>query len=116
MANICSYCGNELEQNETICMKCGCAVKEQETKNKKSSKTSSPKAALILGILGIIFAWIFALIGHILSIIGIIIGIKEYKNTKKMTGLILSIIGEACSLLSSVLGALISVLTLLILQ
>ena len=37
----------------------------------------------VLGILGIVFAWLFALVGHALSIIGIITGIKEYKNENK---------------------------------
>ena len=63
------------------------------------------KVSLILGIIGIVFAWLFALVGHITSIIGIVIGIKEYKETEKMTGLILSIIGEVCSIFSSIIGA-----------
>lgn len=31
-------------------------------------------------------------------------GIKEYKATGKMTGLVLSIIGEVCAIISSLLG------------
>ena len=66
--------------------------------NKKVQKS------LILGVIGIVFAWLFALVGHIVSIIGIIIGVKEYKETNKNTGLIISIIGEACSIVSSIIG------------
>lgn len=52
--------------------------------------------SIILGIMGIVFAWLFAFVGHIVSIIGIILGIKEYKETEKLTGLVLNIIGEVC--------------------
>ncbi|MBR4888064.1 MAG: DUF4190 domain-containing protein [Clostridia bacterium] len=68
---------------------------------------SKSSASLVLGILGIIFAWLFALIGHILSIIGIVLGVKEYKKTEKMTGLILSIIGESCAIFSSIIGVIV---------
>lgn len=69
---------------------------------------STPKAALVLGILGIIFSFFFALLGHILSIIGIVIGNKEKKTMNYSTGLTLSIIGEVCSAISSILGILLS--------
>ncbi len=70
-----------------------------------------PKVGLILGILGIIFAWFFALAGHILSILGIILGAIEYKKTHKPAGLIVSIIGETCAIISSVLGFFIALAT-----
>ena len=101
----CTHCGNGINDDAVICIKCGCSV---ECKN--ISKTASPSennvsAALILGIIGIVSAWLFALVGHITSVIGIILGIKEYKETEKMTGLVLSIIGEVCSIFSSIIGA-----------
>ena len=67
-------------------------------------KKSSP-ASIILGVIGIISAWLFALVGHITSIIGIVLGIKEYRETKSMAGLVLSIIGEVCAIISSIIGA-----------
>ena len=70
--------------------------------------TSTPKTALVLGILGIVFSFFFALAGHILSIIGIVIGNKEKKTMNYSTGLTLSIIGEVCSAISSLLGILYS--------
>ena len=79
------------------------AVPTQDTLT-ENPKTSSSTAALILGVLGIIAAWIFALAGHALSIIGIIIGAKHIKETGNSTGLILSIIGEACACISSLIG------------
>ena len=70
--------------------------------------TSTPKAALVLGILGIVFAWLFALVGHVLSIIGIVIGNKEKKTMNYSTGLTLSIIGEVCAAISSILGIILN--------
>lgn len=104
----CSKCGKEIADEAVICTGCGCAVnnssinKTVSTSAKTEKKTST---SLILGIVGIVFAWLFALVGHITSIIGIVLGIKEYKETEKMTGLVLSIIGEVCSIFSSIIGA-----------
>ncbi|MGN1051034.1 MAG: zinc-ribbon domain-containing protein [Acutalibacteraceae bacterium] len=108
MAKFCTHCGNEVNENAVVCVKCGCAIEHTNTKNIISTIAENAKKTQIsftLGIIGILFAWIFALVGHIASIIGIIIGIKEYKETEKMTGLVLSIIGEVCSIFSSIIGA-----------
>lgn len=70
--------------------------------------TSTPKTALVLGILGIVFSFFFALAGHILSIIGIVIGSKEKKTMNYSTGLTVSIVGEVLSVISSILGILLS--------
>lgn len=74
---------------------------QQNTNYNNDNKTS---VALILGIIGIIFAWIFALVGHVVSIIGIVLGNKEKNETGKNTGLIVSIIGEVCAIISSLIG------------
>ena len=102
----CTVCGKEISDDAVICTGCGCAV-ESKNASVESNKSQPKKAqtSLILGILGIVFAWIFALVGHITSIIGIVIGIKEYKENEKMAGLVLSIIGEVCSIFSSIIGA-----------
>ena len=103
----CSKCGKELLDEAVVCPGCGCAVGNPNqayiTINPVPVKKDS-KAPIILGIVGIIFAWLFALVGHVTSIIGIILGIKEYRNSGKMTGLTLSIIGEVCAILSSIIG------------
>lgn len=105
MAKYCSNCGSEVDEKAVVCIKCGCAIKKENNyENCLETTTETPKTGLILGVLGIIFAWLFAIIGHALSIIGIIVGIKEYKSTNKMTGLILSIVGEVCAIFSSMLG------------
>lgn len=106
----CSKCGKEIADEAVICTSCGCMVKNVNTKAvspapAKTTTEKSPKVSLILGIVGIVTAWLIAIVGHITSIIGIVFGIKEYKETGKMTGLVLSIVGEVCSIFSSIIGA-----------
>ena len=62
------------------------------------------KTSMVLGIIGIVFSFLIALVGHATSIPGIVIGYKEYKKNGYKTGLILSIIGESLSVLSSLIG------------
>lgn len=62
-------------------------------------------ASLVLGIIGIVTAFLFALVGHITSIIGIVLGVKEYNSRNDVSGLVLSIIGEILSIISSIIGA-----------
>ena len=104
----CSICGKEISDEAVICPGCGCMVKNTPVKRAVPTLSNSEKKtqiSLILGIVGIVFAWLFALVGHITSIVGVVIGIKEYKETDKMTGLVLSIVGEVCSIFSSIIGA-----------
>ena len=101
----CTHCGSEINDNAVVCIKCGCAVECKNVSDPSYHSENKASASLILGIVGIIFAWLFALVGHITSIIGIILGIKEYRETEKMTGLVLSIVGEVCSIFSSIIGA-----------
>ena len=80
---------------------------EKRTPKASDNNSDAQKKAstsMILGIIGIISAWLFALIGHVVSIIGIVLGVKEYKETGKNTGLIISIIGEVCAVISSLIG------------
>lgn len=101
----CSRCGKEIMDEAVVCPGCGCAVKSDALQNAVEPQKNKSQASLILGIIGIVFAWLFALVGHITSIIGIVLGIKEYKQTGKMTGLVVSIIGEVCAIFSSIIGA-----------
>ena len=104
----CSRCGKEIANEAVMCTGCGCAVNGANTAKSKTNAVKADNktsASLILGIIGIVGAWLFALVGHITSVIGIVLGIKEYKETEKMAGLILSIIGEVCSIFSSIIGA-----------
>lgn len=101
----CSKCGKEIMDEAVVCPGCGCAIKNDVLPHAVEIRKNNTQVSLILGIVGIIFAWLFALVGHIASIIGIIMGIKEYKETGKMTGLVVSIIGEVCAIFSSIIGA-----------
>ena len=100
MSKFCTQCGKEINENAVVCIHCGCAV----ARSGRSNFGSQIQAPTILGIIGIISAWLFALAGHITSIIGIVLGAKEYKETKNMTGLVLSILGEVCAICSSIIG------------
>ena len=129
MSKFCGNCGFEMDDAAVVCVNCGCQVvppapaqpiqqpiqQQMPMNNQMPTGYQMPMGApvqpakktqvsMILGIIGIITAWLFALIGHITSIIGIVLGIKEYKATGKMTGLVLSIIGEVCAIISSLLG------------
>ena len=102
----CPVCGKEVNDDAVICMGCGCAVKKDVANtNAPVAGANKPSVApLVLGIIGIIAAWLLAIIGHIVSIIGIVLGYKEYKKTGNMTGMVVSIVGEACSVISSIIG------------
>lgn len=106
----CQKCGKEISDEAVICTSCGCMVRN-DNENKFISTTPASKekiqASMILGIIGIVFAWLFALVGHITSIVGIVLGIKEYRESNRMSGLVLSIIGEICSIFSSIIGAVV---------
>ena len=119
MSKFCGNCGFEMDDAAVVCVNCGCQVVppapaqpiQQQMPMNNQMPMGAPvqpakktQVSMILGIIGIITAWLFALIGHITSIIGIVLGIKEYKASGKMTGLVLSIIGEVCAILSSLLG------------
>lgn len=113
MSKFCMHCGKEVNENAVVCIHCGCAISNakmgfnaQAVQFTSGNMEKKSQASTILGILGIVFAWIFALVGHIVSIIGIVLGTKEYKETGRMTGLLLSIIGEICSIISSIIGVL----------
>ena len=101
----CTKCGKEIADEAVICIGCGCAVKNSKNVSAVQKTEDKTQTAVILGIVGIVFAWLFALVGHITSVIGIVLGIRDYKATNKMTGLVLSIIGEVCSIFSSIIGA-----------
>ncbi len=77
---------------------------EKYANNYDTKKGSSSSKSVAFGVLGILGAWIFALLGHVLSIIGIVKGVQEYKEEGKSAGLVISIIGEICAVISSLIG------------
>lgn len=74
----------------------------------KNYKTADGKVsvALILGVLGFVFAWLFAIIGHVLSIIGIVLAVKESKETDDKTAVAVCTMAEICAFVSSLIGIL----------
>ncbi len=62
-------------------------------------------AAIALGIIGIVFSFLFAIVGHICSIIAIGLGINDVIKKRKPAGLILGVVGEVLSIVSSIIGA-----------
>lgn len=88
-----------------VCQICGHKIpKESPASTKSNDNKSKTSIAIVLGVLGIVFAWLFAIIGHAVSIVGIVIGLKEKNETGKTTGLTISIIGEVCAVISSLIG------------
>ena len=91
----------------------GIALEDNSTVREKHARVSDEVekqtniAGLVLGILSIPFAFIFALVGWILSITGLVINVVKRKENKTTAGTILCIIGLLCSLVSSILGAMI---------
>ncbi len=73
-------------------------------KEPASQESNAAVAPIILGILGAIFAWLLAIIGHVLCIIGIVLGVKERKEKGKSIGLTISVVGEVFAVLSSLIG------------
>ena len=119
----CNFCGKENPDNVAFCNNCGQPLQDQGQPQQPPQPQQgyyqqpqqgyyqpAPKksyASMILGIISIVSAWLLAIIGHVTAIIGIILGVQEYKRTKSNVGLILSIIGAVCSVISSLLGILI---------
>jgi hypothetical protein len=60
--------------------------------------------AAILGIAGFVFAWLVAIVGHALSIAGIVLGLKEKKDSNETTGFKISVIAEVAAVMSSIIG------------
>lgn len=64
-------------------------------------------ASLVLGILSIVFAILFTLVGDVLAIVGIILACVKRKEYNTKTGLILCIIGLVLAIANHIVGALI---------
>lgn len=60
--------------------------------------------SLVLGILSIVFGFLFALAGDILGIIGIILSIVKRKSYHTLPGLICSIVGLAISIVNHIIA------------
>ena len=115
----CPKCGKELNDDVAFCTECGEALEVVEAAPEApKAAPEAPKAApkknvsKILGIVGIVASLFIPLAGFIVSIIGIVLGVKEMKATGNKTGLILSIIGLVLSILCWIFNMIFSALFL----
>lgn len=128
MTKFCSNCGNKLDENAVVCVKCGVATCNlQQVKTKQPGRGLSI-ASMVLGIIAIFYGTCFSLtsimislieefyneekivfsIGFnflplVLSITGLSLGISsrsKIKNGKNITGIILSSITILLCILS----------------
>ena len=117
----CEKCGKELMDDAVVCTGCGCAVSKSAAVKKtesaapaeNESKASSPAASagVVIGIIGIVAAWLLALLGYMFGGAGLICAIvakKKNPNDKKArTALGLSLIALGCSIINSIIGVMI---------
>jgi len=112
MSKFCTNCGNELDSNADVCVKCGAFVKKNNNNNNAVESTDK-NANIGLGFgFGSILAWIIPLIGYPITICGIVYSSKGLKSEtskgKAIAGLILSIIFLVATIINSILGVLIN--------
>lgn len=114
----CLRCGKQIDDNSMSCPYCGCATENageinsntmfpEDNINKKNADGLAT-AGLVVGAIGIVLAWLIALLGYIFGVLSLtlsIIAVKKTKDNKKAKiGLVLSIITFVCSLISSIIG------------
>ena len=111
----CLKCGKEIDNNAMRCPYCNCPTENSGEAIDTTTLDPSIKSAssfgiiaIILGALGIIWAWLLAILGWILGGAGLavaLVGRNKNKFEKTCTkGLILSAIALGCSFISSLIG------------
>lgn len=107
MAKFCANCGNELDENADLCLKCGALVSKKETKSTQNDVDKQATTGFTFGLTSII-TWLIPLFGYITTICGIVYSAKGLKSTKNKTkatvGLVLSIIFLIITITNSILG------------
>ena len=106
----CPKCNAELNDDVVVCTECGEALEIVEATPVATPKKS---VSIILGIVGIVLAFLFPLAGLIVSIIGIVKGVKEKKETGKKKGIIINVIGLILNLVIPVISSILSVVIVL---
>ena len=100
----CVNCGNRIDSNDKYCTRCGNMLNIDNSKNRdcvdRNGYSSNKIASIILGTLSIGFSMfiIFAPIGLVFSIIGLILCFVIIKNEKNVIGIVLNLIGFLISL------------------
>lgn len=88
----CVNCGTELENDATVCEKCGqeTALPTPEVTKKDDTATAPVTISTVMGLITILYP--YGIPALIMSIIGIVFGSREKKATGKSLGLVLNII------------------------
>ena len=114
----CLKCGKEIDNNAMRCPYCDCptenageAIDTTTIDPSIKSAKSFGITAIILGALGILWAWLLAIFGWILSGVGLALALvgrnkNKFEKTCKI-GLILSAVALGCSFISSLIGILL---------
>jgi uncharacterized membrane protein YvbJ len=113
MSKFCRNCGEELNDNQSVCLKCGVSTQNNDEENNivedKVEKAAS--TGFILGLCSLV-AWIIPLFGYPVTICGIIFsskGLASKANKGKATaGLVLAIIFLIITLINSIAGVIIN--------
>ncbi len=107
----CEECGQKLLKNEKFCPKCGKkqveekvavskTVKNTEVKKAKSSTEGLGTASMVLGIISLIFSFVFTIFLFPVYIIGLILGIVSKANHgKRISGIILNSLAIVISII-----------------
>ena len=119
----CEKCGKELMDDAVVCPGCGCSTgkrpqKPSEPKShviveKSEKETSSALSivSIVVGGIGILMAWLIALLGYLFGGAALACALVATKNNcgdkKAKTGLLLAIITLACSVINSIIGMII---------
>ena len=118
---VCFNCGNEINDNTTVCPFCGYSVEnaggvvetEAVDPSVKSAKIMG-LIAIVLGSMGILGAWLLAIIGWIFGIVGLILAIvgkiKNKRSVVCVIGIVLSSVTLVCSFINSMLGMIFSLI------
>lgn len=114
----CLKCGKEIDDASINCPFCGCATENSGIPLDNYSMDDSRKSAdglgtvaIALGIIGIVIAWLLAILGYIAGGAGV--GVALYAKSKckdsdkAKKGLIISIVALGCSVISSIIGVII---------
>lgn len=90
----CSRCGTENDVNAGFCKSCGNSLNtELNVQNNVQKKEGLGVASLVIGIISLVFSFIFNIFTIPLAIIGLILGIvNKATKGKKFAGIILNII------------------------
>ena len=91
----CNYCQNKLRSSDIYCSKCGAKVNKEIVTVEEESTENIRSASIVLGIMSVVGAslFIFAPIALILGIVGLIFALKSNHHVKNTPGIVLNGIG-----------------------